>query len=130
MCPLATVLVHQSDPAEISVALDRLKTLDLASGPGGAIAFRYAFAEFCDARLARDRDRLTALRQEADRLGVRTRSWIPVECFLDSAGLTLRPVPTQWSEPYDVVSRRWRGHLHTYLARHTVADDGGQPVHP
>ena len=122
---LATVLLHRSDPVEISVALERLKTLDLMSGPTGAISFRYALAEFCAARLARDRDRLTALRREANRLEVRTRSWIPVECFLDAAGLPLRPVPTQWFEPYDVVRRRWVDHLHAYLARHAVIYDSG-----
>ncbi|MBM0255997.1 hypothetical protein [Micromonospora sp. 4G55] len=117
---LAMVLVHRSDPAEISVMLDRLKALDLASGPTGAIGFRYAFAEFCDARLAGDWDRLTGLQQEVDRLEGRTRPWVPVECFLQSVGLPVRPVPTQWIEPHDLVGRRWARHLRSYLRRHDV----------
>ncbi|PYC66188.1 hypothetical protein C7C45_26040 [Micromonospora arborensis] len=117
---LAMVLVHRSDPAEISVILSRLKALDLASSPTDVIGYRYAVAEFCDARLAGDRNRLTALQQEVDGLGARTRSWVPVECFLQSVGLPVRPVPTQWLEPYDLVNRRWARHLRSYLSRHNV----------
>ncbi|SDZ46015.1 hypothetical protein SAMN05444365_1196 [Micromonospora pattaloongensis] len=114
---LATILLRRSDPTETSILLDRLKTLDQASGVAGAIGFRYALAEFCDARLADDRDRLAALRQEIDRVPIRTRPWVPVECFLESAGLPVRPVPTQWLEPYNVVRRRWEEHLRAYLTR-------------
>ncbi|MGV9764076.1 hypothetical protein [Micromonospora tulbaghiae] len=115
---LATILLRRSDPTETSILLDRLKTLDQASGPAGAIGFRYALAEFCDACLAGDWDRLAALQQEVDRLPVRTRPWVQVECFLDSAGFPVRSVPTQWLEPYDVVRPRWEGYLHAYLTRH------------
>ena len=79
-------------------------------------------AEFCDARLADDWDRLAALRQEIDRVPIRTRPWVPVECFLESVGLPVRPVPTQWIEPYDVVRRRWEAHLRAYLIRHGAKD--------
>ncbi|MFG2052829.1 tetratricopeptide repeat protein [Micromonospora sp. NPDC048930] len=124
---LATVLVHRSDPAEVSFVLDRLKSLDLVSGPAGEIGFRYAFAEFCDARLAGDWERLAVLQQEVDRIQVRTRPWVAVECFLESVGLPVRPAPTQWIEPYNVVRRRWAAHLRSYLTRYGV-DDCGQPA--
>ncbi|MER7441270.1 hypothetical protein [Micromonospora avicenniae] len=115
---LATVLMQRSDREETSILLDRLRSLDLASGPAGTIGFRYALAEFCDARLAGDRDRLVALQQEIEGILVRTRPWVSVECFLDSVGLPVRPVPTQWIEPYAVVRRRWALHLRSYLTRH------------
>jgi hypothetical protein len=122
---LATVLHRGTGPADISVALDRLKVLDRAST--GTIGYRYATAELCDALIAGDRDRLALLRDEAGGLDFRTRSWVPVECFLESAGLPLPPTPTQWLEPYEVVALRWAGHLSSYLARHGVTATGRTP---
>lgn len=115
---LATVLHHASSAADLSVALDRLKVLDRASSPTGDIGFRYAMAEFCDARHAGAYERLAALHQEALQISSRTRSWIPTEIFLASAGLSLPPISTQWLEPYEVVERRWIAHLDSYLYRH------------
>jgi hypothetical protein len=117
---LTTVLHHQAEPAELSVALERLRILDQASDAAGAIGFRYALAEFCDARLAPDLDRLKGLRAELLQHQVRSRSWIPVECFFQSVGLPLSPVPTEWLEPYDAVARRWTAHLKQYVDRHTA----------
>lgn len=78
----------------------------------------YALAEFCDAQLAGAHDRLVDLHEELCNIEFRTRSWIPVECFLESVGLPLPPMPTQWLEPYKVVAQRWAAHLDSYLARH------------
>ncbi|MFC4037322.1 hypothetical protein ACFO1B_02710 [Dactylosporangium siamense] len=114
---LARVLVRGADRVERAEALDRLRRLDMASEHGGTIGFRYAFAEFCDARLAGDRDRLVALREEVGGLAERTRPWIPVECFLDTAGLPVPAVPTQWFGTYEIVQQRWADHLQRYLAR-------------
>ena len=59
---------------------------------------REAWAEFCDATLVGDRRRLEALHRRAARADVRSRMWLPVECFLDVAGLPLPAMPTQWSD--------------------------------
>ena len=117
---LARVLARRSDPADLAEALDRLRTLDMASEHSGSIGFRYAFAEFCDAAVAGDRDRLVALHDAVRALGVRTRSWIPIECFLESVSLPLPQVATQWFEPYEAVQQRWTGHLRRYLDRHSA----------
>jgi hypothetical protein len=117
---LATVLHHEAEPTELSVALERLRMLDQASDAVGAIGFRYAQAEFCDAILAADHARLEDLKADLLQHQVRSRSWIPVECFLQSVGLPLPPVPTQWLEPYDAVAQRWTAHLHQYIDRHTI----------
>ena len=115
---LGTVLHHGAESAERSIALERLKALDQASSVNGAIGFRYALAETCDALLAREPDRLAELRENTRNVDFRTRSWIPVECFLELAGVPLVPAPTQWLEPYETVVRRWGAHVDTYLARH------------
>ncbi|MGI5522383.1 hypothetical protein ACQEUX_15705 [Micromonospora sp. CA-259024] len=113
---LTTVLLRRSDPTDISLAIDRLRVLDEASL--GEIGYRYAFAETCGALLAGDRDRLERLRDELSRLRSRSRSMIPVECLLESAGLPLPDQPTQWLEPAEDVVRRWADHFAAYAARH------------
>jgi hypothetical protein len=115
---LAKILHRGVEPAELTAHLDRLKSLDQSSSPTGTLAFRFAFGEVCDSFLSGPRSRLARLREEIGQVDFRTRSWIPVECFLDLAGLPLAPTPTQWLEPYDVVLERWRGHLNRYLATH------------
>ena len=115
---LASVLHHESNPADLCVALDRLKVLDRASSASGEIGFRYALAEFCDALIAGAHDRLVTLQEEACRVDFRSRSWIPVDFFLESVGLPLPSTPTQWLESYEVVARRWTDHLDLYLGRH------------
>jgi hypothetical protein len=115
---LAKILRRSGEPAELATHLDRLKSLDQSSSPAGAIGFRYAFGEACDSLLSGSHARLASLREEIEKADFRTRSWIPVECFLDLSGLPLAPTPTQWLEPYDVVLQRWRGHLNHYLASH------------
>jgi hypothetical protein len=115
---LATVLHHQVEPAQLSVALERLRMLDQASTAAGAIGFRYALAEFCHAFLDEDHDRLKGLRADLLQHQVRSRSWIPVECFLQSVGLPLPPVPTEWLESSDAVAQRWAAHLRKYVDRH------------
>lgn len=125
---LATVLHHDAHPGEISTTLRRLEVLERASTATGTIGFRYALAEICDALLADAPDRLATLREEACRLEFRTRSWIPVECFLESVGLPLPPVPTEWLEPYEIVRERWSAHLASYLARcRTTGQPQGAP---
>jgi hypothetical protein len=113
---LATVLLHRSEPADIAVAIERLRNLDEAAQ--GEIGFRYAFAEFCDAMLAGARDRMERLRDDIGRLRSRSRSMIPVECFLQAVDLPLPAQPTQWLEPAEDVSQRWAGHLAAYTVRH------------
>jgi len=125
---LASVLQHESNPTELSTALDRLKLLDRTAAEAGTIKYRYALAETCDALLAGKHDRLERLREEARGVNFRSRSWIPVECFLESVSLPLPPTPTQWLEPYDVVSRRWVNHMSSYLARHKTT--GNAPPSP
>jgi hypothetical protein len=115
---VAKVLHHQSEPVEVSDTLQRLRHLDQESSPTGSIGFRYALAELCDATLAGSHTRLTTLRAEVAHLDFRPRAWIPIECFLESIGLPLPPMPTQWLEQYEVVTRRWAAHLDSYLARH------------
>jgi hypothetical protein len=115
---LATVLHRDADPTGISVALARLRVLDEASGATEAIGFRYALAEFCDALVTGSRGRLEDLHKELYQGGLRSRSWIPLECFLESVDLPLPPMPTQWLEPYEVVAQRWSDCLDNYLRRH------------
>lgn len=115
---LAKVLNRGIESAEIAIHLGRLKSLDQSSSPTGTIGFRYAFAETCDAFLSGSKSRLARLREEIEQVDFRTRSWIPIECFLALAGLPLAPTPTQWLEPYDVVLERWHAHLNRYLASH------------
>jgi hypothetical protein len=115
---LATVLHHQAEPAELSLALERLRTLDQATDAAGAIGFRYALAEFCDAFLCEDHARLVRLGTDLRQHQVRSRSWIPVECFFESVGLPLPPVATEWLEPYKEVAERWAAHLHHYRDRY------------
>ncbi|GIJ43999.1 ATP/GTP-binding protein [Virgisporangium aliadipatigenens] len=119
---LTTLLMRRCAPEDLSIALRRLKMLDEVSTDTGTFSFRYAFAEFCDAAVVGDGDRLDALRTAVDALTMRGRAWIPVECFLESSGRPVRPIPTQWVEPFTVVRARWATHLHTYLTRHGVAD--------
>lgn len=118
---LATALQRVTDESDRAVALQRLKALDEASGSGGAIGFRYALGEVCDALISGNSARITALQIDMQHVDFRTRSWIPVECFFDVLGIPLGHVPTQWLEPYEMVRQRWRGHLVRYLARHGSA---------
>ncbi|RAO36584.1 hypothetical protein ONO23_01641 [Micromonospora noduli] len=113
---LTTVLLGRPAPTDIVLAIDRLRTLDEASM--GDIGYRYGLAESCTALIVGDRDRLVRLRDELSRLPSRTRSMIPVECFLESVGLPLPAQPTQWLEPAEVVTRRWADHFAAYAARH------------
>lgn len=115
---LAKILYRRVEPAELATHLDRLKSLDQSSSPTGSIGFRYAFGEACDSFLSGSHNRLARLREEIGKVDSRTRSWIPIECFLDLAELPLAPTPTQWLEPYDVVLERWHAHLNRYLASH------------
>jgi hypothetical protein len=108
---MGRVLLRKGD---VAGALAELRSRDQASDTDGHISFRYAFAEFCDAYVARDDDRLTRLRDEVGRLTSRTRSWIPIECFLAIAGRPLPDVPTEWLEPPEVIRQRWRDHLERY----------------
>jgi hypothetical protein len=119
---LAMVLHHWAPSSDVSAALERLQLLDQTSVPG-PFGFRYAMGEVCDALIAADRNRLVRLRDSALQLTFRSRSWIPIDCFMASVGLPLPPVPTQWMEPADEVSARWTQHLDAYLARHS-ADRG------
>ena len=104
----------------IEDVLRPLRMLDQASDAAGAIGSRYALAEFCDAFLAADRDRLKGLREDLAQQRVRSRSWIPVECFFQSLGLPLPAVPTEWLEPHDAVAQRWTDHLNQYVDRQTT----------
>ncbi|HEX5198587.1 MAG TPA: hypothetical protein VFW27_01480, partial [Actinoplanes sp.] len=92
---LATVLVHDPGSPQVKIALDRLRVLDMASTGRDTIGFRFSFAECCDAVVTGRRDRLVTLQREIGHMSFRSRSWIPVECFLESLGLPLPPVPTQ-----------------------------------
>lgn len=129
---LAKILHRGVEAAELATQLDRLKSLDQSSSPTGAVGFRYAFGEACDSFLSGSHGRLVRLREEIGEVDFRTRSWIPVECFLDLAGLPLAPTPTQWLEPYNVVLERWHSHLNRYLTSHGGrsligdSDDGGR----
>jgi tetratricopeptide (TPR) repeat protein len=115
---LAMILLRQAHPTDIAVALQQLRTLDEVASGEGTVSFRYALAEFCDASITGTRNRLEVLREEILEVGFRTRSWIPIECFLERTGLPLPIVPTQWIEPREVVYQRWTAHLEAYLARH------------
>lgn len=99
---LATVLHHKASVDNISAALERLKVLDQAATTRETIGFRHALGAFCDALLNRDHDRLVRLHEEAARVDVRSRAWIPVEMFFEAIDLPLPPVPTQWLEETDV----------------------------
>ena len=128
---LAKILHRGTEPGELAAHLGRLKSLDQSYGPTGAIGFRYAFGEACDSILSGPRSRLSRLRNEIRKVDFRTRSWIPVECFLDVAGLPLASTVTQWLEPYDVVLQRWHGHLNRYLGGHGEAPIGqSEPDQP
>ncbi len=121
---LVAVVLLDEDHGESMAALDRIRVLDQASTADGTIGYRYALAECCNAMALGDEDRLHALHREANQIKSRTRSWIPIECFLESAGLPLVPMPTQWLEQYETVSQRWRKHLHAYLARRGIPPRG------
>ena len=113
----ATALCHEVEPEEAKAAVQRLEALDRAASATGAIGFRYAMAEFCDALAAGDRTRLEVLHDKVVRTSPRDRSWIPVECFLESVGLPVPQPPTQWLEPYEDVLARWTTHLDAHLER-------------
>ncbi|MCM3331399.1 hypothetical protein [Kocuria palustris] len=113
---LATVLNRRFTPEEISAALERLRELDRTSIINRPIGFRYAWAEFCDAQLNGAHDRLARLHKEISHIKSRSRPWIPIECFLETVGLPLPQVFTQWLEPREIVVKRWAGHLHHYLS--------------
>jgi hypothetical protein len=108
---LAAVLNRQAGEMDPSTALERLKSLNKGESQTGTINFRYALAEFCDALLSGAHERLMQLHQEACQVPFRSRSWIPVEMFLESVGLPLPATPTQWLEPQETVAARWIAQL-------------------
>ncbi len=110
---------------DVEMALDQLRLQDAAALGREGHGFRSAFGETLDAIVRHDADRLEAVRRNAAALGARSRSWIPVECFLRGVGLDVPDVPTQWLEPFEVVQERWMGHLQRYLDRvNATAGDG------
>jgi hypothetical protein len=114
---LAAILHGGLTQPETELALDRLRAMDKQSGIVGEIGFRFALAELTDALVAESHPRVEELHAEISALSFRARSWIPVECFLESVGLPLPPLPTQWLEPRTQVVQRWTGHLDRHLAR-------------
>jgi hypothetical protein len=121
---VARVLVSDATEAE---ALETLHVLRIQDETRlGLPGFRYAFAEFLDARSRGDEDRLDRLWHLIQgRPEPRNRSWIPVECFLAATGRELSPMPTEWIEPADVVQERWTQHLQRYLSRRGTPNPSG-----
>jgi hypothetical protein len=115
---LATVLHRGAGAGKVAAALQRLEIMDRASSVSGSIGFRYAFAACADALVTSDHERLDLIRAATEAMIFRTRSWIPVECFLTVAGRSPSPQATEWLEDPEVVQQRWADHLATYLARH------------
>lgn len=118
---LAIVLHRGSHRTEVSSALEQLRALDRKAEAENAIGFRYALAEFCDAAIEGSRDRMVRLHATVSNVEFRGRSWIPVEFFLESVGLPLPQMPTQWLEPREVVRDRWITHLDNYLNSNGLA---------
>lgn len=118
---LASILLRRTDSVDRDSALQRLRTLDEVSSSTGSITFRFGLAEFLDALADGNFARLENLRQEANMLPQRNRSWIPVECFFEAIGLPLNAVDTEWLEPYSVVVRRWTNHLARYATCHNFS---------
>lgn len=114
----AAVMSQHANQDDRGAMLQHLRIMDQAALRDGAIGFRYAQAEACDALVARDGDRIASLAHEVAEINDRSRSWIPVEVLLGALGLHAAPCPTQWLEPHHVVVDRWIGHWDAYLARH------------
>lgn len=113
---VARILVSRQTREEALETIRLLRMHDEARL--GLPGFRYAFAEFIDARVRGDEARLDLLWQLIEhRPEPRSRSWIPVECFLASTGRELTPAPTEWVEPVATVQERWAAHLENYLNR-------------
>lgn len=115
---LATVLHRGSGAGKVTEALNRLAIMDRASSTSSSIGFRYALAACADALVTGNDGKLHSVREAAEAMVFRTRSWIPVECFLAAAGQAPTEQPTEWLEDPAVVQQRWADHLATYLARH------------
>ena len=114
---MASILNQKQPDTQRLGLLERLRRLDRLAR-SGQISFRYGISECCDALLAGDSRRLERLSKEVSAIERRSRSWIPVECFLEAAGFRPSPVTTQWLEPYETVAARWHSHLERYLAFH------------
>jgi hypothetical protein len=117
---LAVVLHRGVETTERASHLKLLRSMDKSSSGSGDIGYRYALGEFCDARIEGSDERLNTLREEANALPFRVRSWIPIDCFMAVTRRPLSDMETQWLEPREVVMSRWRGHLNRYLARHVA----------
>ncbi|SDI91070.1 hypothetical protein SAMN05444157_0755 [Frankineae bacterium MT45] len=118
---LAKCLSRQGTKSDLIETRTQLDVLDRQAGGMDSIGFRYAFAEICDSLISGERQRLRDVRTEIEKLDFRTRSWIPLECFMEVAGFPLTPTPTQWLQPEVAVRTRWRDFLNRYLIRHGSA---------
>jgi hypothetical protein len=119
----AQVLQRHTDAAERDAALDRLRSLEQATLDRDQPGFRFFLASVSDAVVQRDIDRINDLADGVKRIRARSRSWVPVECFLVAVGKRLDPIPTQWLEPQILVEQRWKSHLSDYLARHNASTE-------
>lgn len=84
----------------------------------GEIGYRTALIKIAAALHAGNLDELNDLAEIMRAKEIqRSRSWIPVECLLDSYGHSTTQQPVQWQEPYLDVRNRWRGHFDGWLDR-------------
>jgi hypothetical protein len=98
------------------VVLERLEYLDRRANEG-RVGFRTAMVKAIRAFVREDGAGLTEVRDEIEQLPLRPRSWIPIECLLDSLGLPVPCPETQWVEPYPEVQGRWMSIFTTYRSR-------------
>ncbi|WP_025351590.1 hypothetical protein [Nocardia nova] len=84
----------------------------------GEIGYRTAVIRLAAALYLDDENSLANLAKEMrSRRQKRSRTWIPVECVLESYGYRVDALPTQWLEPYPAVRSRWRKHFDAWLTR-------------
>lgn len=95
---------------ERTMHAERLEALDRRVHDG-AIGFRTGLVRAYRAFETQNKLELVGLADEMDALHARARTWIPVECLLDSLGISFGQRDTQWREPYEEVRARWRGYF-------------------
>ncbi|MEV5648961.1 hypothetical protein AB0L57_11985 [Nocardia sp. NPDC052254] len=110
LCDPAAVIPNEDERSWIE-SVDRARNR-------GEIGYRTGLIRLAIALYSDDERLLGELAQETrSRRHRRGRTWIPIECVLDSHGYRVDAPPAQWLEPYSVVRTRWRHHFDTWLMR-------------
>lgn len=108
-CLLSLSLLSSTEDDRSSHA-ERLEALDRRANDG-FMGFGTGLAKAYSAFETQNERELIDVAREMDKISARARGWIPVECLLNSLGIDFIQRDTQWTEPYDEVRNRWRGHF-------------------